>query len=99
MTTIAQTYRLNALFAYGLFALAVLSIVAYVCLTVATIFATSHRTSYAAQSATLTSQIGELEQSYLLLQGRVNPGQASVLGLVQPSKVTTVTVGSLSIRN
>ena len=99
MTTIAQTYRLNALFAYGLFALAALSIVAYVCLTVATIFATSHKTAASVQSAVLTSQIGELEQSYLLLQGRVNPMQASVLGLVQPSKVTTVSAGSLSIRN
>ena len=99
MTTIAQTYRLNALFAYGLFALATLSVVAYVCLTIATIFATSHRTASVSQSAVLTSQIGELEQSYLLLQGRVNPAQAATLGLVQPSKVTTVSASSLSIRN
>lgn len=90
---------MSTLFAYGLFALAVFSIVAYVCLTVATIFATSHRTAFSAQSATLTSQIGELEQSYLLLQGRVNPQQATVLGLVQPNRVTTVSVSSLSIRN
>lgn len=99
MTTIAHTYRISTLFAYGLFVLTVLSIVAYVCLTVATIFATSHKASATVQSAILTSQIGELEQSYLLLQGRVNPGQAAVLGLVQPKNVTTVKEGSLSIRN
>lgn len=99
MTKTAQLDKYNTLFIYGLFAIALVSIVAYVCLTIATIFATSHRSSAVHQAATLTSQIGELEQSYLLLQNRVNRDQATVLGLVTPHDITEVSEETLSLRN
>lgn len=101
MTSIAQTYRAQTLFIYGLFAIATLSVVSYLLLTVATIFATSHRSSAVHQSAILVSEISSLEQSYLTLQARVNPSQAVALGLVAPATIHVVSLGGsgLSLRN
>ncbi len=101
MTALAQNHRLNLIFVYGLFIVAICSVLVYLALTVATIFATSRRSAAVHSSAKLTSEIGELEQSYLILQGRVNPTQAVSLGLVAPKQVTSVSVGDrgLSLRN
>lgn len=74
---------------YGLIATSALSILAYLVLTVAVIFATSHRTSAARESATLVSQIGELESAYLTYQREITPERAHALGLVIPASVVS----------
>ena len=103
MTSIARIYNFNTIFVYGLFAVAVISVFAYLTLTVATIFTTSTRTASARQSAALTSEIGQLEQTYLTLQQRVNQNEATALGFVAPSRVSIVTPAAntvaLSLQN
>ena len=101
MTSIATTYRFSTYCIYSLLAITGVSILAYLFLTVATIFATSHRSFAVRSSSALVSQIGELEQSYLTLQNRVNPNQAIALGLVQPKDIHVVSLGAenLSLSN
>jgi hypothetical protein len=90
MTGLTHALRYQTLFIYGLFAIAVLSVIAYLILTVAVIFATSHRTAAARASSALVSQIGDLESAYLSLQKEISPEQAVALGLVTPHTVSVV---------
>jgi len=75
---------------FALVAISLVSIFAYVSLTVAVIFATAGRSNAITRSATLTSHIGELEGKYLYLGNQVTADQAGMRGFVAPKKVSVV---------
>ncbi len=94
MTSIAHRFNFHKLFFLGLIGVALFSVVAYLILTVATIFATAHRTAAAHSAGLLTSEISELESSYLSLESRITADEAQFRGFVAPRKVTYVSANA-----
>ncbi len=86
----------------GLCATMLISLFAYVSLTVATIFATAGRSSAVYQGSLLTSRISELEGAYLAKQSSITPSEAAARGFVTPKKVSMVvpqtSANALSLR-
>lgn len=75
----------------GLSLLAVLSVIAYIGFTAATIFATAERTAAQRESKNLTAAIGDLERSYFEIEHTITPEEASRRGFIQPGRVSFVT--------
>lgn len=81
----------------GLTALALLSVIAYIGFTAATIFATADRTAASRASKALTSAIGELERSYFALEHRITPEEAASRGFVTPARVSYATTENTTL--
>lgn len=103
MNSRAYSYNISHLLGLGMTVIAILSIVAYLSLTVATIFSTAHRSHASAKAAALTSEIGTLEQKYLSLEEGITLERSRELGFAAPAVVIAVVPTepqtTLSLRN
>ena len=74
----------------GLLTMMGIALCAYVSFTVATIFETAGRSAASHQATKLTGIIGELERSYIALEGTITASEATTRGFVQPKKISIV---------
>jgi hypothetical protein len=90
MKSIAARIEFYKLAVLCLTGIAILSVVVYIAFTAAVIFATASRTSMGHERKALTSQIGELERTYLSLESGITEAEAVRRGFTAPAHVSYV---------
>lgn len=98
MTKTSKYLSIHKLLVMGLLAMMGITLCAYVSFTVATIFATAGRTAASHEANVLIGQIGELERSYIALEGSITASEAALRGFVTPKSVTLVALKSESMK-